>query len=199
MLLEDQKLFINNKIEEGLSDYIVITNLLHKKEGLTGRSKEAKEVRAYLVETGFIKKKKKERFSHVKEILTDAQKTFIDQNIESSMSPKQITELLFNQKFQGQENLNIHVTSEYRAVHKFIKEKYPQFLNESESGVNQKYSVPRSIKTVLNKVNKLVGQNLNEDKLSLQHRKYLERLLVYLASPRFVGNYDSYMSAQDKD
>ena len=41
MLLEDQKLFINNKIEEGLSDYIVITNLLHKKEGLTGRSKEA--------------------------------------------------------------------------------------------------------------------------------------------------------------
>lgn len=200
MLSEDQKLFINKKIEEGLSDYIVIANLVHKKENLTGRSKEAKEVRAFLVETGFIKpKKKKDRFSPVKEVLSENQRNFIDQNIESGMGPKQITELLFNKKFQGIENLQIHITAEYRAVHKYVKEKYPQFLNESESGVNQKYSVPRSLKTALNKVNKLVGQNLNEDKLSLQHRKCLERLLIYLGSPRFVGNYDSYMSAQDKD
>ena len=32
MLSEDQKLFINKKIEEGLSDYIVIANLVHKKK-----------------------------------------------------------------------------------------------------------------------------------------------------------------------
>ncbi len=199
MLSEKDKIFINKKIEEGLNDYVVIANLLHNKENLTGRSKESRFVRDYLVEVGLIKKKKKARFSHVKEILTEAQSEFIDQNVESGMSPKQITELIFNQKFQGVENLNIHVTAEYRAVHKYIKEKYPQFLVESESGVNQKYSVPRSLKTVLNKVNKWCGQNLNEEKLSLQHRKFLEKLLVYLASPRFVGNYDSYGSSSDKD
>ena len=199
MLSDQDKIFINKKIEEGLDDYVVMANLLHKKEDLTGRSKEAKAVRDYLIETGFIKKKKKERFARAKEILTESQQNFIDQNIESGMGPKQITELVFNQKFQGVENLNIHVTAEYRAVHKYIKEKHPQFLVDSESGVNQKYAVPRSLKTVLNKVNKWCGQNLNEDKLSLQHRKFLERLLVYLASPRFVGNYDSYMSSQDKD
>jgi len=199
MLSEKDKIFINKKIEEGLNDYVVIANLLHNKENLTGRSKESRFIRDYLVEVGLIKKKKKARFSHVKEILTEAQSEFIDQNVESGMSPKQITELIFNQKFQGVENLNIHVTAEYRAVHKYIKEKYPQFLVESESGVNQKYSVPRSLKTVLNKVNKWCGQNLNEEKLSLQHRKFLEKLLVYLASPRFVGNYDSYGSSSDKD
>jgi len=199
MLSDQDKIFINKKIEEGLDDYIVMANLLHSREDLTGRSKEAKVVRDYLIETGFIKKKKRERFSHAKEILTDSQKNFIDQNIESNMSPKQITELIFNQKFQGTENLNIHVTAEYRAVHKYIKEKYPQFLVDSESGVNQKYSVPRSLKTVLNKVNKWCGQSLDENKLSLQNRKCLERLLVYLASPRFVANYDSYTSSADKD
>ena len=106
MLSEKDKIFINKKIEEGLNDYVVIANLLHDKENLTGRSKESRLVRDYLVEVGFIKKKKKARFSHVKEILTEAQSEFIDQNVESGMSPKQITELIFNQKFQGVENLN---------------------------------------------------------------------------------------------
>ena len=199
MLSESDKIFINKKIEEGLNDYILIANLLHKKESLTGRSKEAKEIRAYLVDTGIIKKKKTKRFAPVKEELTESQQQFIDQNIESGVTPKQVTELVFNQKFQGAEGLNIFLTPEYRAVHKYIKEKYPQFLVDSESGVNQKYAVPRSLKTVLNKVNKWCGQNLNEDKLSLQHRKCLEKLLVYLSSPRFVGNYDSYGSSSDKD
>ena len=35
--------------------------------------------------------------------------------------------------------------------------------------------------------------------MSLQHRKCLEKLLVYLSSPRFIGNYDSYTSSADKD
>ena len=59
MLSDQDKIFINKKIEEGLDDYVVMANLLHKKENLTGRSKEAKAVRDYLIETGFIKKKKK--------------------------------------------------------------------------------------------------------------------------------------------
>ena len=199
MFSEQDKIFINKKIEEGLTDYVTLANLLHKKDSLTARSKEAKAVRDYLIELGLLEKKKKQRFSHVKEVLSDKQKEFINQNIESGMSPKQVTELIFNQKFQGADNSNIHITAEYRAVHKYIKDNYPQFLVDAESGVNQKYSVPRSLKTVLNKVNKWCGQNLDEDKLSLQHRKCLEKLLVYLASPRFVGNYDSYMSSQDKD
>jgi len=200
MLSSENKIFINKKIEEGLTDYVVIANLLFKKESLTGRSKEAKLVRDYLISLGHIKKKEKSnRFSPVKERLNDSQKEFIKQNIESGITAKQITELIFSKKFQGSENLNIFVTAEYRSVHKYIKENYPQFLVDSESGINQKYSIPRSLKTVLNKVNKWCGQNLNDDKLSLQHRKFLEKLLVYLSSPRFVGNYDSYSSSNDKD
>ena len=199
MLTEENKIFINEKIESGLNDYVVIANLLFKKEKLTGRSKQAKIVRDYLVEAGMLEKKKRQNFSPVKEKLTDNQKEFIEQNIESEMSPKQITELLFSSKFQGAQNSNIYATSEYRAVHKYIKEKHPTLLVENESGVNQKYSVPRSLKTVLGKGNRWCGQNINEEKMSLQHRKCLEKLLIYLSSPRFVANYDAYSSVPDKD
>lgn len=199
MLNEEHKIFINKKIEEGLNDFVVIANLLHKREDLTGRSKEAKEVRDYLINTGFIKKQEKPKLVQPKETLSDTQKEFIDQNITTGITPKQVTELLFNQKFQGVENLNIFITPEYRAVHKYIKEKHPDFLVDNESGVNQKYSVPRSIKTVINKVNRWCGQSISEDKLSLQHRKCLEKLMNYLGSPRFVANYDSYTSESDKE
>jgi len=198
MLTEEQKLFITKKIEEGVNDYVVIANLLYNREDLTGRSKEAKAIRDFLVNTGFVKKEKPKPPVN-QEVLTQNHYEFIDQNIKTGITPKQITELLFNEKFQGLKNLNIFITPEYRAVQKYIKEKYPEFLVDNESAVNEKYSVPRSINTVINKVNKWCGQSIEEQKLSLQHRKYMEKLLNYLSSPRFVGNYDSYTSSTDKD
>jgi hypothetical protein len=198
MLTEEQKLFITKKIEEGVNDYVIIANLLFNREDLTGRSKEAKLIRDFLVSTGFAKKDKPKPPVN-QDLLTKNQFEFIDQNIKTGITPKQVTELLFNEKFQGLKNLNVFITPEYRAVHKYIKEKYPEFLVDNESAVNEKYSVPRSINTVINKVNKWCGQSIDEQKLSLQHRKYMEKLLTYLSSPRFVGNYDSYTSGTDKD
>lgn len=198
MLTEEQKLFITKKIEEGVNDYVIIANLLFNREDLTGRSKEAKLIRDFLVSTGFAKKDKPKPPVN-QDLLSKTQFEFIDQNIKTGITPKQVTELLFNEKFQGLKNLNVFITPEYRAVHKYIKEKYPEFLVDNESAVNEKYSVPRSINTVINKVNKWCGQSIDEQKLSLQHRKYMEKLLTYLSSPRFVGNYDSYTSGTDKD
>jgi len=199
MLTENDKIFINEKIEQGQNDYVVIANLLHNRSDLTGRSKEAKEVRDYLVSTGFVSKKEKVKPVAAAFVLTQENIEFIDVNIKTGITPKQITELLFNSKFQGIDNLNIFTTQEYKAVQKYIKEKYPDYLVDNESGIGEKYSVPRSIKTVINKVNKWCGQDIREDKMSLQHRKWLEKLLIYLSSPRFVGNYDSYTSATDKE
>jgi len=198
MLTEDQRNLISKKINEGINDYVILANLVYGREDLTGRSKESKEVRDYLISAGFLTKKDKPKPA-ASFALTQDHLEFIDKNIKTGISPKQITELLFNKQFQGLDNLNVFITQEYRAVHKYIKEKYPDNLVDNESGVNERYSVPRSIKTVINKVNKWCGQNVSEEKLSLQHRKYLEKLLVYLSSPRFVGNYDSYTSLTDKD
>jgi hypothetical protein len=199
MLTDQHKVLISKKIEEGQNDYVVIANLIFNREDLTGRSKESKAVRDYLVATGFVSKKEKPKIVQNADLLNQNHFEFIDQNIKTGITPRQITELLFNEKFLGLENVNIFITPEYRAVHKYVKEKYPDNLVDNESGVGEKYSVPRSIKTVINKVNKWCGQNITEDKLSLQHRKWLEKLLVYLGSPRFVGNYDSYTSSTDKE
>ena len=198
-LSEEQQVFINKKIEEGLTDYIVIANLLFKREDLHGRSKESKLVRDYMISSGSISKKEKVKPKADAEALTAAHIEFIDSNIRTGITPKQITELLFSKELAGVSNLNVFITPQYRAVHKYIKEKHPDYLVESESAVNEKYVVPRSLSSAIKKVNKWAGQDLSEDKLTLQHRKYLEKLLTYLNSPRFVQNYDSYRSSNDKD
>ncbi len=198
-LSEEQQVFINKKIEEGLTDYIVIANLLFKREDLHGRSKESKLVRDYMISSGSISKKEKAKPKADPEALTAAHIEFIDSNIRTGITPKQITELLFSKELAGVSNLNVFITPQYRAVHKYIKEKHPDYLVESESAVNEKYVVPRSLSSAIKKVNKWAGQDLSEDKLTLQHRKYLEKLLTYLSSPRFVQNYDSYRSSNDKD
>ena len=198
-LSEEQQVFINKKIEEGLTDYIVIANLLFKRDDLHGRSKESKLVRDYMISSGSITKKEKTKPKADPEALTPAHIEFIDNNIQTGITPKQITELLFSKELAGVSNLNVFITPQYRAVHKYIKEKHPDYLVESESAVNEKYVVPRSLSSVIKKVNKWAGQELSEEKLTLQHRKYLEKLLTYLSSPRFVQNYDSYRSSNDKD
>lgn len=198
MLTEENKIFINKKIEEGINDYVVIANLLHQREDLVGRSKEAKEVRDFLINSGILNKKEKPKINTAF-ALTPQNLEFINTNIKSGITPRQITELLFNEKFVGLENVNIFLTQEYKAVQKYVKDNYPEFLVDNESAVGEKYSVPRSIKTVINKVNRWCGQDISEEKLSLQHRKCMEKLLVYLSSPRFVGNYDSYNSSTDKE
>jgi len=58
MLTEEQTKFISQKIEQGYNDYVLIANMLHNRQDLTGRSKEAKEVRDYLVNSGFLAGKK---------------------------------------------------------------------------------------------------------------------------------------------
>ena len=198
-LSEEQKILINKKIEEGLTDYVVLANLLFNREDLQGRSKEAKLIRDYMISCGSLGKKEKAKPKPDSEWLTTSHIEFIDQNIKTGITPKQITELLFSKELAGVSNLNVFITPQYRAVHKYIKEKYPEYLVDNESAVNEKYVVPRSLGTVIKKVNKWAGQDLLEGKLTLQHRKFLEKLLNYLASPRFVQNYDSYRSANDKD
>lgn len=202
-LTEEQKVFISTKVEEGFNDYVLITNLMLGRDNLTGRDKECKLVRDFLVDVGVVKKKGKSKTAPIsvvsEEILTPSHIEFIDQNIKSGLSPRQVTELLFNKDLQGAAMSNIFITPQYRAVQKYIKETHPDFLVENESAVNEKYSTPRSINTVVDKVNRWCGQSLSKDKLSLHHRKCMEKLLTYLSSPRFVQNYDSYRSASDKD
>ena len=151
MLTDDNKAFILRKINEGIQDYVVLANLVFNREDLTGRAKEAKAVRDFLISTGFSKKQEKPKPTQTVEILSKENCEFIDQNIKTGITPRQVTELIFHEKFVGVENLNIFITAEYRAVQKYIKEKYPDHLVDNESGVGDKYSVPRSIKTVINK------------------------------------------------
>ena len=109
MLTDENKAFLLKKINEGTQDYVVLANLLHNREDLTGRSKEAKLVRDFLISTGFSKKQEKPKPTQTVEILTKENCEFIDQNIKTGITPRQVTELIFHEKFAGLENLNIFI------------------------------------------------------------------------------------------
>lgn len=198
-LKEEQKAFILKKIEEGLIDYVVIANLLYNRDDLKGRDKECKEVRDFMVESGCIQKKDKPTTKAPETILSPSNIEFIDQNIKSGLTPRQVTELLFNEDLQKLKTPNIYITPQYRAVQEYIKTKHPDYLVDAESAPNEKYSVPRSIGSVIKKVNRWCGQDFEESRLNTIHRKCLDKLILYLNSPRFIQNYDSYKSATDKD
>ena len=50
MLSDENKALILKKINEGIQDYVVLANLVFQREDLTGRSKESKVVRDFLID-----------------------------------------------------------------------------------------------------------------------------------------------------
>ena len=70
MLTDDNKAFILRKINEGIQDYVVLANLVFNREDLTGRAKEAKAVRDFLISTGFSKKQEKPKPTQTLESLS---------------------------------------------------------------------------------------------------------------------------------
>jgi hypothetical protein len=206
-LTDDQKRIITNKINEGVTDYIVLAGIAYGQDSLNGRSPESKTVREFLIQSGAIAPKhsskkfeKKDPAIKPTNVLTQEHMEFIDQNIRTSgMTVKNITHVLFNKELQNVTNLNIFITPQYRAVHKYVKEKHPEFVTDAESTIDENYAIPRLISSCIKKVNKWSGKNLVEENLSMKDRRCLEKLLLYLQSPRFVQIYNSYTSSSDKE
>jgi hypothetical protein len=198
-LTEAQKKFIDAKASEEAIDYIVITNLLFEKTNIAGSSREAKLVRDYLIGTGKIQKKgvfvKK---PPTESLLTKIQCDFIDTNIVSGLTVKQITELLFHDALANNK-VQIHITPEYRAVYKYIKVRYPEYVAESTAGPEDKYTVPRVVNSAVKKVNDWCSKEFKEEKLTTQERRFFERLVSYLSSPRFIQVINSYPCQTDKE
>ena len=58
-LTQDHQIFITKKMEEGFTDYVLITQLMLDSQEITGRSKEAKLVRDFMISSGGLSKEKK--------------------------------------------------------------------------------------------------------------------------------------------
>lgn len=206
---QDKKSKITRLIGEGITDYRVIAASVFEDDALGTRSPEAKAVRDFIggmtgagakhqtvmsERTEKLREKRKENI-----VLTPDQKEFIDQNVKLGTNLKNLTVLLFPSLIGEVGDNRVHYSPQFKSVNAYVKANHADFLVDSESAFDEDYIVPRTIASCIKKVNRWVGKDLKEESLSLKDRRCMDKLLLYLQSPRFVQNYNTYTSASDKE
>ena len=189
-LNEEQKQFLreNFTLTPDLSE---LTKKLFDDESLDGRTKEGRAVRKFLAEESL--EYVTTAWEKVDDIeLDDRQIEFTKAQAKNGLSAFQISELLFPE-------LNIkRFCKEHMSVLGFLREYEPAYVHDSESAVNRAYSPPKLFSTALNKVNEYSHEGLVEERLNLEEKECIYRLLKGLSAPRFIQVISTYSSMKDR-
>ena len=189
-LSEEQKAFIDNNYQK-ICNLNELTCSAFMSDGLDGRSKEGRAVRAYMAEKDY--KYKTTKHTKVKAIkLTDDQKEFILENLDAGMKAFDIAQLLF----QGKDISPL--SKEAIEVANFIKDRAPESVHPSDTAAGVKYSPPEGFDAVLKRVNEKTNQALRLDKMQAQTKKGIEALAKFLQSPRLILTINNYTNKQDR-
>ncbi len=110
VLTEDQKLAVTKRISEGITDYVVIAGFVFNETNLTGRSWQSRLIRDFMIDAGAITgKKQPASFLKRNDIPVPPKQTtalnkehmeFIDQNIKTGISIKNIAQILFHKELE---------------------------------------------------------------------------------------------------
>ena len=184
-LTKDQKEFIDKNYLQ-IPDIDQLTRSLFNDQSLDGRNKEGKAVASYMVEKGYGYKTRVHK--KVKKIkLTSDQKKLIDEYAKDELNSLQIAQLIF----QDKEVKNLSM--EQRTVADYLKTNAPDFIKPKEDNPQrEKYLSPKTIIKVIKKVNEFAHAEIDPDKLKRDEKEYVENLLKYLSSPRFVQLMNNY-------
>jgi phage gpG-like protein len=190
VLTEEHKDFIR-KNSDKISDLTELTRQLFMNESLDGRSREGRAVRAYLAEQDISYSTR-----HVSKlddiILTDLQKEFVKNNCSPGVSSLELAKLVFaNNKIK-------HLSKEFWAVHNYIQEEGLDCFAD-ETALNIKYSPPRAESKVLKKINDCVGEEITEEKMTVQYKRCIESLRKFMSAPRFLQVIETYPNIDDRN
>ena len=190
-LTKDQEDFILNNYK-ATKDLNILTQKCFNDESLDGRSIQGKRVRAFLV-------KNKLNYNTTKHVkvdsieFTEAQKHFILQSAEQGMSSFAIAELLFTDREVKK------LGAEQRAVLEHIRSVNENFVPSQESGLLTSYSPPKTYPRLIKKVFDSTGYQLEELKLTRQHKNCLDKLAINLSNSRFIKIMNNYTSKDDRN
>jgi hypothetical protein len=190
-LTPDQEDFILNNYKT-VKDLSVLTQKCFDDETLDGRTFEGKLVRAFLAKNNL----KYNTSKHIKVDsieFTEAQKHFIIQSAEQGMSSFAIAELLFPDKEVKK------LGAEQRAVLEHIRSVNENFVPSQESGLLTSYSPPKTYPRLIKKVFDSTGYELDENKMSRNHKNCLDKLAINLSNSRFVKIMNNYTSKEDRN
>ena len=190
VLTEDHKKFIRENSER-IDDLTELTRQIFMNESLDGRSREGRAVRAYLAEQDIsYSTRHVSRLDDI--ILTDIQKEFVGNNCSPGVSSLELAKLVFS------DNKIKHLSKEFWSVHNYIQEEGLDCF-EDETALSVKYSPPKAESKVVKKINDCVGEEITEEKMTVQYKRCIGSLRKFMSAPRFLQVIDTYPSLDDRN
>ena len=173
-----------------------LINIAFPDQGLDGRTKEGRAVKAFLASRD-IKARASHEYQSKKEIkLSEEDKLFIQNNLEF-MSSVEMGRLIF--KDNNLTNLN----QEVRVIADYVKE-----LTSSDQSVPfepteeipaEEYKPPKTFDKTMYRVNKYVHDTINKEKITSKDKKNVKALIGYLNAYRFSYQMNTYTNNTDRD
>ena len=183
-LSEQQKEKILELFRSGVTDINQLTQTVFNNKKLKARDKQGKLVSAFLVDKELNPNK-----ADVGEF-TEEQKQLIVSEMKNGSNPLNIARLLFgNDKIQ-------RLSKEWRAVQQWVANNGLKV--DDKDDIVSEYVAPRSFETIVGKINRAVGINLDHEKLSGKYKQYVEKLAVHFQNSRLKRIMDSYEVRKDR-
>lgn len=189
-LSEENKKFIDENFHK-IPDLIELTRATFKDGTIDGRSKQGRAVREYLASKDM--KYKTTKHKEVKPVLlTEEQKSFIEQYSNDGMSSFQIAQLLFPE--DEVKKLGRH----QRTVAQYL-EAVKRRQKEERRNDRAKYDPPQDFESCVYLVNLYTNNNFKEEELKVVDKKSIESIFKFLRSPRFTQIIGNYSKQEDQD
>ncbi len=162
------------------------------RDDIDGRTKEARELKAYLTEHGISADGAHVYHSKAVE-LDDNQKEFIRNNGDL-MNSVQLGRVIF----KNEALTNLH--AEVRAVSDYQKTLEPSEIAQDISDIpdTNEYLPPKTFDKTLLRANQYVSPKIDKKKISPKHRRGIEALMGYLNTYRFVHQMETYTTNSDR-
>mgnify|MGYP006134520103 CR=1 FL=1 len=191
-LTSEQQSFINKNYSI-TQDLIELTRQAFKDDTLDGRSKEGRAVRQFLMDNDLnYNTTKREKVPDVH--LSSEQESFIKQYSGEGMNSLEIAKLIFPPEVEIKK-----LGKEQRVVISFLEENAPELVVQSENALTSSWAAPRTVDSIVGKVNQYCAEKINIKKTTKSEEECLDRLIVFLASPRFIWTINNYSDQRDRD
>ncbi len=133
--------------------------------------------------------------SDAKPFLSLEEQEFIKRHYTPDLTKKEVAKIIWPEESKRRKFFE---SQKFVLMSEFINSEFDQ-INLRDEVVAEKYSPPRALTTLIRRINKIIMKEFDIEKISIQDRKCLERLLTYLSAPRFIQVINSYITKEARD
>ena len=193
-----KELIINewNSRPDNPPSLLELINIAFPDQGLDGRTKEGRAVKAFLASRD-IKARASHEYQSKKEIkLSEEDKLFIQNNLEF-MSSVEMGRLIFKDNNLTNLNQEVRVIADY--VKQISSSDQSTPFEPTEEIPAEEYKPPKTFDKTMYRVNKYVPDTINKEKITSKDKKNVKALIGYLNAYRFAYQMNTYTNNTDRD